>query len=84
MVVAMLAEVPLSVVVLCPQTAVIATREAQRNKIGYGHEADIATFDHFLRTETPRLGYWLDSSNLTIAETVSQICQHLPQASLNL
>jgi predicted kinase len=83
-VVAMLAEVPLSVVVRCPQTAVIAHREAQRNKTGYGHEADIATFDHVLHTETPRLGYWLDSSNLTIAETVSQIQQHLPQASLNL
>lgn len=81
-VVEMLAEVPLSVVVLCPRTAVIVQREAQRNKTGYGHEADIATFDHVLHRETPRLGYWLDNSNLTVAETVAHIQQQLFQASL--
>jgi hypothetical protein len=33
-----------------------------------------------LRTETPRLGYWLDNSDLTLAETVDQILVHLAQA----
>lgn len=73
---------PLSVVVLCPRTAVVVVREAGRAKIGYQDEADIAAFDHILRTNTPRLGYWLDSSDITVAETVAQVRQYLPQASL--
>lgn len=82
-VVDMLAEVPLSVVVLCPRTAVIAAREAGRDKRGYRDEAEIAAFEQILRKDTPRLGYWLDSSELTVAETVAQIRQHLPEASLS-
>lgn len=73
---------PLSVVVLCPRPAVVAAREAARGKTGYQDEATIQAFDHVLRTSTPRLGYWLDSSDLTITETVNHILQHLPQASI--
>jgi predicted kinase len=56
---------PLSVIVLCPRPEVIAARDAARR---------------VLRSETPQLGYWLDSSDLTIAETVDRILLNLPQA----
>jgi predicted kinase len=74
---------PLSLVVLCPRPAVVAAREAARGKRGYGDEAAVHTFDQILRAQTPRLGYWLDNSDLTVAETVDQILEHLPEASLD-
>jgi predicted kinase len=73
---------PLVLVVLCPQPGVVAAREASRDKSGYADEDAVLTFDHILRTETPRLGYWLDSSELSVAETVDHILEHLPQATI--
>jgi predicted kinase len=64
---------PLSLIVLCPQPEVIAAREAARAKTGYPSTSAINTFDDVLRNETPRIGYWLDNSNLTVAETVDFI-----------
>jgi predicted kinase len=70
---------PLHVVVLCPTPAVVAAREAGRSKTGYRGIA-VADLDRVLRAETPRLGLWLDSSRLTIAETVDYILTNLPAA----
>lgn len=63
---------PLYVVVLCPNTAVIAEREAVRSKKGYGLWS-IVELDRILRTETDQLGLWLDSSRQTPDETVDEI-----------
>jgi adenylylsulfate kinase-like enzyme len=68
---------PLSVIVLCPTPAVVARRDAERPKTGYNEQAAAADFDRVLRTETPRLGLWLDNSNLTVAETVTRILTYL-------
>ncbi len=46
------------------------------------NEDAVLTFDRVLRTETPRLGYWLDSSELSVAETVDHILEHLSQATI--
>ena len=81
-VVAMYRHHPLSVIVLCPRAEVVAAREAARAKTGYSDESAVHTFDRVLRDETPRIGYWLDSSNLTITETVDHILRDLPQAAL--
>jgi predicted kinase len=70
----------LHVVVLCPAPARVATREAGRAKTGYRDAALVADFDRVLRTETPRLGLWVDNSDLTVAETVSHILGHLAEA----
>jgi predicted kinase len=67
----------LAVVVLCPRPEVVAAREHARPKTGYPDEESIAAFDHVLRAETPRIGYWLDSSDLSVAETVDQILTRL-------
>lgn len=73
---------PLYVIVLCPEATVVATREAERGKRGYGNEAEVAAFDQVLRTETPHLGLWLDTSTLTAAETVDQILARLDEAAI--
>ena len=64
---------PLSVVVLCPDPVAVAGREAARGKTGYRNADEIAFFDHVLRAKTPRLGVWLDTTELTVDETVERI-----------
>lgn len=73
---------PLYVVVLCPSPSVVAARDAGRGYKGYRDSA-VTDFDCVLRTETPRLGLWLDSSDLTVTETVDRIITHLAQAQLH-
>jgi predicted kinase len=70
---------PLRVVVLCPSPEVVARREAARPKTGYGAWA-VAARDRVLRTETPRVGLWLDTSALTPAETVDALLARLDSA----
>ncbi|MCE7980757.1 MAG: adenylyl-sulfate kinase [Caldilinea sp. CFX5] len=71
---------PLYVVVLCPDPAVVAAREAGRGKRGYGNDAEILAFDRVLRIETPRIGLWLDSSTLSVAETVDTLLARIEEA----
>jgi chloramphenicol 3-O-phosphotransferase len=63
---------PLFVIALCPRPEVVAEREAARLKKGYG-DWSIEALDHIFRNETPRIGLWLDSSDLTPEETVDEI-----------
>lgn len=63
---------PLHVVVLAPRPEVVAAREAGRPKTGYGAWS-VEDLDGSLRTETPRIGLWLDTSELTVTETVDAI-----------
>ncbi|MFJ8533091.1 AAA family ATPase [Streptomyces sp. NPDC093591] len=67
---------PLYVVVLAPSAEAVAAREAGRAKTGYGTGAGAWTverLDGVLRARTPRLGLWVDSSELTVGETVEAI-----------
>ena len=52
---------PLLVVVLAPQPAAVAAREAGRAKTAYG-AFTVGQLDEVLRRETPRIGLWLDTS----------------------
>lgn len=63
---------PLHVVVLAPSPATVAAREAGRAKTGYGAWT-VEELDAGLRSETPRIGLWLDNSGLTVGETVDAI-----------
>jgi cytidylate kinase len=63
---------PLHVVVLAPHADAVAARETGRGKTGYGAWT-VADLDTSLRTETPRLGLWLDTSDLTPEQTVDAI-----------
>jgi Cytidylate kinase len=71
---------PLALVVLCPQAYVIAEREAARPKSGYSSREEILAFDRILRTETPKIGYWLDTTDLSLSESVDAILQNLNAA----
>ena len=73
---------PLHVVVLCPTPEAVAAREAGRSKKGY-RGVSVQDLDRALRTETPRLGLWVDSSALTVAETVDQILANLDAARVS-
>jgi predicted kinase len=65
------------VVVLCPRAEAVAAREAARAKTGYPDLASVAAFDRLLREGTPRIGLWLDTSDMTLAETVDAVAGHL-------
>jgi cytidylate kinase len=65
---------PLVVAVLAPSVDAIARREAARDKTAYRDEMDgIAAMDRSLREDTPRIGLWLDTSDLGVDETVDAI-----------
>lgn len=63
---------PLYVVVLSPRPDVVASREAQRDKSGYG-EWSVDAFCESFANETPRVGLWLDTSEHTPEQTVDEI-----------
>lgn len=71
---------PLSLVMLAPDVGTVMQREAERTKVGYGDLWSIRDFDHMVRTETPHVGLWLDSSQQTPDETVDEIAARLPEA----
>lgn len=72
-------DIPLFVVVLCPQPHAVAEREQQRAKTGYD-TLSVTDFDRVLRDETPQLGLWLDSTALSVDQTVDQILEQLELA----
>jgi predicted kinase len=70
---------PLRVIVLCPAPEAIAARESARAKKGYTTWTP-NDLDHELRATTPHLGLWLDTSALSIEETVEMILARLDEA----
>lgn len=68
---------PFAVVQLVPDLAVVARRDAGRDKQVF------ALWQHLdaeLRTLMPRVGLWLDSTNLSAVETVDRIEASLDEA----
>jgi chloramphenicol 3-O-phosphotransferase len=63
---------PLYVVALCPNPETVAGREAGRAKTGYG-AFSVEGFYRLFHEETPKIGLWLDNSEQTPEETVSEI-----------
>jgi predicted kinase len=66
---------PIVVVVLVPDVAVVEAREEARLKTAYRRDMTPTLLDHALRTDTPRIGLWLDTSTLTVDETVNAIIE---------
>ncbi|KGM31615.1 AAA family ATPase [Inquilinus limosus] len=71
------------IVVLCPSPEAVAAREAGRPKTGYGAWTP-ADLDRGMRADTPRLGLWLDSSGLTVGETVDAILARIAETRAGL
>lgn len=78
-VVAMLPNSNIFVVVLCPSADVVTEREAARPKTGYVGWTP-QQLDDDLRANTPRLGLWLDTSNLSVEDTVQAILARRDEA----
>ena len=76
-VIAMYDGLPLKVVVLHPRAEVVGKREKAREKIGYTRFS-VEQLQNVM-DETPRLGFWLDNSDLSVAETVDAIVDYLSQ-----
>lgn len=77
----MLRSRPLLVVVLAPRVEVVERREAGRPKVAYrDHDLSPAELDDTMRTETPRLGLWLDTSEQSPEETVDEIVRRSAEA----
>jgi predicted kinase len=70
---------PLRFVLLTPRIEVVRDRDAGRDKHVFdiwGHLDDVA------REETPRVGLWLDSSDMTAEETVAAILERAGEAEI--
>lgn len=79
-VVAMIRTRPRHVVVLDPDPAVVAQREAARPKTGYGPGWRPEAFVADLRGTTPRTGLWLDTSDQDPATTAAEVHARLGEA----
>lgn len=63
---------PTYVIVLNPDIKSIEQREQKRDKIGYIGFTVENLYSIFMK-ETPRIGLWLDTTNMSIEETVNEI-----------
>lgn len=72
---------PLYLVVLAPGAEAVAAREAGRGKSGYGAWS-VGGLDGVFRAETPRLGLWLDTSELDAGQTVDAVLDGLDAARI--
>lgn len=68
-------------VVLAPSTQALLSREQGSPKVGYTSFTP-AQLDALLREQTPKIGYWLDSTSQTPDETVADILANLDRARL--
>ena len=76
-----LGERPVHVVVLCPSEEAVRQREEMRPKTGYKPDGlQPGAMVDILRTETPAVGLWLNTSNLTIEQTVDAILDRRDEA----
>lgn len=69
-----------AVIVLCPRADVLAMRDQSRGKTGYRDRASVDVFNQFLLVDTPRIGLWLDNSDMTVSQTVDKILAYLENA----
>lgn len=74
---------PRHLVVLAPRADAVAAREAARPKTGYTGGWTPHGLDAALRAETPRLGLWLDTTDLTPAQTADALLARLDEARLD-
>ncbi len=75
----MLRSRPCHVVVLFPSMEAIAAREAGRAEKGYVDWTVEQLYDGF-QQHTPRVGMWLDTTNMTADETVDEILRRTSSA----
>ena len=68
-----LADLKPRIVVLAPRADVLAQRDRERGKTGYGEGFPPDVLAGALARETPRIGQWIDSSAMTADQVVATI-----------
>ncbi|AEY66177.1 AAA family ATPase [Clostridium sp. BNL1100] len=71
----MLKGYPVQIIVLCPNVKTVKNREKQRGKVGYIGFTVETLYENFMR-ETPRIGFWLDTSEQSPEQSVEDIMLH--------
>lgn len=66
---------PVREIVLCPTVKVLKERELSRGKTGYANFSIESLYLEFM-ARTPRIGFWLDTSDLTPEESVNEILNY--------
>ena len=64
------------IVVLDPTVSTLAERDAARHKTGYSEHFLPNELANALRSETPRQGFWLDTSSMSVDDVVEAILRH--------
>jgi predicted kinase len=72
---------PLYLVALTARPEVIAAREQQREKEGYG-DWSVTDLCAAFANNTPRVGLWIDTSDISPKETVALVLANLGQARI--
>jgi len=72
---------PIYFITLNPSVEAVIEREKKRHKSGYTTWHVEPLYD-VLINENPRIGLWLDSSDMTPEETVSEIAKRLSEARI--
>lgn len=73
---------PVYLITLNPSVVAVKEREKNRQKTGYGVWT-IESLYNILTNENPRIGLWIDSSNMTPEETVLEIVKRAePEARI--
>lgn len=72
---------PVFLVVLSPDEKTIIERENSRAKTGYGLWT-VSELNQMLQKDTPKIGMWLDTSELTPEETVEEILKRVESEGL--
>jgi predicted kinase len=68
-----------AIVVLAPKPEVLAQRDRDRAKTGYGKHFPPSILASALERETPRLGLWIDTSDTSVDEVVERILDEFGQ-----
>ncbi len=66
------------VVVLTPSVQSLAKRDRERNKSGYSERFPPDILAEALMAETPRIGTWIDTSDISINDVVDLILEAYP------
>jgi predicted ATPase len=62
-----------AIIVLVPRPEILARRDQARGKTGYGEHFPPTALASVLEHGTPRIGLWIDNSDMSIAEVVERI-----------
>jgi chloramphenicol 3-O-phosphotransferase len=73
-----LADLSPRVVVLTPSIASLEKRDRERGKTGYSEKFAPDILADALMTETPRIGTWIDTSDMSINDVVDRILDEYP------